>query len=83
VNIFDKDIFPGRLLKSSLLLLLRSTAVQPSVPLQLPDRELDAFPRLFLGVVAVPPSISLPTPQSRTLFPRTNYSDLQKQQQPT
>jgi hypothetical protein len=34
-------------------------------------------------VVAVPPSISLPTPQSRTLFPRTNYSDLQKQQQPT
>lgn len=44
MNSLGKDIIPGRLLKISFLLLLRSTVVQSSVPLQLPDRELDAFP---------------------------------------
>jgi hypothetical protein len=55
-------------LKSSLLLLLRLTVLQSSVPLQLPDRELDAFSKLFLGVVAVPLSISLPSPKVERSF---------------
>jgi hypothetical protein len=65
-----------------LLLLLRSIALQSSVPLQLPDRELDAFESFSWRGRGSSFHFS-PHAQSRTLFPRTNYSGLQKQQQPT